>query len=84
VRDTTLGGGTRNYISGFEGSQAVSACPPGIGNSYDWNFVIYMTLEGLSRSPRYIAPARTAQKTSLPILHVLSLPGKQHVHRAVP
>jgi hypothetical protein len=30
VRDTTLGGG-RNYISNFEGSQAVPACPSGIG-----------------------------------------------------
>jgi hypothetical protein len=29
------GGGARNYISGFEGSQAVSACPSGIGNAYD-------------------------------------------------
>jgi hypothetical protein len=28
-----------------------------------------------SSSPRYIAPARTAYKTSLPSLHVLSLPG---------
>jgi hypothetical protein len=28
-------------------------------------------------------PARTAQKTSLPLLRVLS-PGKQRVHRAVP
>jgi hypothetical protein len=35
-------------------------------------------------SPRHIAPARTAQKTSLPLLRVLSLPGKQHVHRAAP
>jgi hypothetical protein len=28
-------------------------------------------------SPRYIAPPRTAQKTSVPLLRVLSLPGKQ-------
>jgi hypothetical protein len=36
VRDTTFWGwgGARNYISGFEGSQAVPACPSGIGN--DW------------------------------------------------
>jgi hypothetical protein len=26
--------GTRNYISGFEGSQAVPGCPSGIGNAY--------------------------------------------------
>jgi hypothetical protein len=31
-----------------------------------------------------LAPAWTAQKASLPLLRVLSLPGKQHVHRAVP
>jgi hypothetical protein len=36
VRDTTFGVGARNYISGFEGSQAVPACPAGIGNAYDW------------------------------------------------
>jgi hypothetical protein len=35
------GGGTRNYISGFEGSQAVPACPSGIGNAYYRNFVVY-------------------------------------------
>jgi hypothetical protein len=35
-------------------------------------------------SPRYVAPARTARKPSLPLLRVLSLPGKQRVHRAVP
>jgi hypothetical protein len=34
--------------------------------------------------PCYIALAWTAQKTSLPLLHALLLPGKQHVHRAVP
>jgi hypothetical protein len=27
-------GSKRNYISGFEGSQAVPACPSGIGNAY--------------------------------------------------
>jgi hypothetical protein len=50
VRDTIWGGGARNHISGFEGSQAVPACPSGIGNAYYRNFVvyiIYMTLEGL-------------------------------------
>jgi hypothetical protein len=54
VRDTTLGGGVRNYISGFEGSQAVPHCPSGIVKAYYRNFVIYtymfyiyMTLEGL-------------------------------------
>jgi hypothetical protein len=53
VRDTALGrGGTINYISGFEGSQAVPACPSGIGNAYYRNFlvyiyIIYMTPEGL-------------------------------------
>jgi hypothetical protein len=30
-------GGGRNYISGLEGSQAVPACPSGIGNTYDRN-----------------------------------------------
>jgi hypothetical protein len=35
-------------------------------------------------SPRYIAPARTAQKTFLLLLCVLSLLGKQRIHRAVP
>jgi hypothetical protein len=33
VRDTTLRG-ARNNISGFEGSQAVPACPSGISNAY--------------------------------------------------
>jgi hypothetical protein len=33
VRDIKLGE-SRNYISGFEGSQAVPACPSGIGNTY--------------------------------------------------
>jgi hypothetical protein len=37
VRDATFGeGGIRNYISGFEGSQALPA-PPGRGNAYDRN-----------------------------------------------
>jgi hypothetical protein len=35
-------------------------------------------------SPCYRAPARTAQEKSLPLFRVLSLPGKQRVHRAVP
>jgi hypothetical protein len=34
-------------------------------------------------SLRYMAPARTSQKSSLPLFHVLSLPGKR-VHRALP
>jgi hypothetical protein len=38
----------------------------------------------VSDSPHYIAPARTAQNISLPLLRYLSLPGKQHMHRAVP
>jgi hypothetical protein len=43
VRDTTLGeGGARNYIFGFQGSQAVPACPSGIGNAYYRNFKIYI------------------------------------------
>jgi hypothetical protein len=37
-----IGRGARNYISGFEGSQAVPACPPGIGNAYCRNFVVYI------------------------------------------
>jgi hypothetical protein len=40
VRDTTFGvGGARNYISGFESSQAVPARPSGRGNAYDRIFV---------------------------------------------
>jgi hypothetical protein len=42
-----------------------------------WGFFVCNT------SPCCIAPARTVQKTSIPLLHVLSLPGKS-VHRAVP
>jgi hypothetical protein len=34
--------GARNYISVFEGSQAVPACLSGIGNAYYRNFVIYI------------------------------------------
>jgi hypothetical protein len=37
-----------------------------------------------TNSPRYAAPARIAQKIFLPLLRVLSFPGKQRVHRAVP
>jgi hypothetical protein len=38
VRDTTFGReGVRNYIPGFQGSQAVPARPSGRGNAYDWN-----------------------------------------------
>jgi hypothetical protein len=37
----------------------------------------------MASGPRYIDPARTAQKTSLPLLRVLSLPGKQRVHSTV-
>jgi hypothetical protein len=37
VRNTTLGGGVRNCISVFEGSQAVPARPSGRGNAYDRN-----------------------------------------------
>jgi hypothetical protein len=32
---------------------------------------------------RYVAPARTTKKTSLPLMRVPSFRGKQHVHRAV-
>jgi hypothetical protein len=35
VRDTTWGRGVRNYISDFEGSQAVLACPSGIARAYN-------------------------------------------------
>jgi hypothetical protein len=35
-----LMGGGRNYISGFEGSQAVPACPSGRGNAYDCNYFL--------------------------------------------
>jgi hypothetical protein len=43
-------------MSGFEGSQAVSACPSGIGRAYDRifyvliYFFIFMTLEGVNCS----------------------------------
>jgi hypothetical protein len=39
VRDTTFWGSKeeRNYISGFEGSQAVPAGPSGRGSAYDRN-----------------------------------------------
>jgi hypothetical protein len=45
---------------------------------------ILTDLHAGNTSLRYIAPARTAQRTSLPLLCVLSLQGKQGVHRAVP
>jgi hypothetical protein len=35
VKDTKFGVRARNYISDFEGSQTVPACPSGIGNAYD-------------------------------------------------
>jgi hypothetical protein len=38
--------GGRNYISGFEGSQVVPACPSGRGNAHHRNS-FYMTWEGL-------------------------------------
>jgi hypothetical protein len=40
VRDITFGG-ARNYISGFEGSQTVPACPSGRGNTHDRNGLLY-------------------------------------------
>jgi hypothetical protein len=43
MRDTILGG-LRNYIPGFEGSQAVPSCPSGIGNTYDRDFYYYYFL----------------------------------------
>jgi hypothetical protein len=49
VRNTTFVTGERNYISGFEGSQAVPACPSGTGNAYDRK-LIFMTLEELHYS----------------------------------
>jgi hypothetical protein len=50
VRDTTFGWGwgVRNYISDFEGSQAVPACPSGIDKAHNRIFLllyIFMTLE---------------------------------------
>jgi hypothetical protein len=44
-------------------------------------FVASYYSQGYGAGARYIAPAWTAQKTALPLLRVLSLPGK-HVHRA--
>jgi hypothetical protein len=40
VRDTTWG--IRSYISGFEGSQAVSGCHFGIGRTYDRIFYLFL------------------------------------------
>jgi hypothetical protein len=46
-----VGWGVRNYIFGFEGYQAVAACPSSIGDAYyDWSFYFFMTLEGLHYS----------------------------------
>jgi hypothetical protein len=39
VREITFEG-VRDYISGFEGSQAVPVCP-GIGNAYDWILLFF-------------------------------------------
>jgi hypothetical protein len=41
------------------------------------------SINNLTTSPRYITQTRTAKKTSLLLLRVLSLTGKQRVHRAV-
>jgi hypothetical protein len=58
VRDTTFGEGVRNYISGFEGSQAVPARLSGRGTAYDRN------LTDLSLNcPAYNISAGTVQKT---------------------
>jgi hypothetical protein len=43
----------------------------------------HILLPPRTTSPRYIAPERTAQKTSLLLLRILSLSRKQGVHRAV-
>jgi hypothetical protein len=37
MRDTTFGGGAKNYISGVVGSQAVPVCPVGMINVYNRN-----------------------------------------------
>jgi hypothetical protein len=54
VRDITFWGSDKeiNYISGFEGSQAVPARPYGRGSAYDRNYIFYyyyfyVTPEGL-------------------------------------
>jgi hypothetical protein len=39
--------GEEDYISGFEGSQAVPAGPSGRGNEYERNHSFYLMLEGL-------------------------------------
>ena len=41
VRETTFWGWARNYICGFERSQAVPACPSGRDNAYDRNSFLY-------------------------------------------
>jgi hypothetical protein len=38
-----VGGGVRNYISDFEGSQAVPACPSGIDRAYNRIFLYNVT-----------------------------------------
>jgi hypothetical protein len=48
MSDTTFGGGRgRNYLCGFEGSQAVPICPSDMGKVYNQIFFFNMTLEGL-------------------------------------
>jgi hypothetical protein len=39
------GRGVRNYISDFEGSQAVPACPSGVGRSYNRKFLYFYDAE---------------------------------------
>jgi hypothetical protein len=51
-----IGGEVRNYTSDFEGSQAVSACPSGIGRAYNrFHYILYIftTLEGVHNSKHF-------------------------------
>jgi hypothetical protein len=49
---------------------------------YGWG--IWPRVNNWTTSSCYTALAQTTKKTFLPLLRVLSLPGKQCVHRAVP
>jgi hypothetical protein len=47
VRDTAFGVEARNYISRFEGSQAVPTCPSGRRNAYDRNYFYDVGMDAL-------------------------------------
>jgi hypothetical protein len=52
---------------------------------FEWlTSALLLPTNNWTTSPRWIAPARAAHKTYLPLLSVLSFPGKLRAHRAVP